>query len=202
MILDVRHSLQRWEARIGLLPRQRQAAAVRAMNRTMTSARKEAVQELGKEYPGLKAGDIRKRLPIERATSQKLVAAMTFSGRRIMLYGKFGMRARGGKKGKFGVAFRKGALPWRLETITGEEIDPAILARAFRNRSRRTRQPLVMSRLGRARDTAEILVAPGLASAFSERGIDKAVEKALRDRWDVVFSQEIRYQHLKAQGRA
>lgn len=202
MIVDVRHDLTRMEARIGLLPRQRMAAAVRAMNRTMTTVRKEAVSLLREEYPGLKAKDIRTRLPIERAKTAQPVAAITFSGRRIALYGRFGMRARANRRGRaFGVAFRKGALPWRLETIGGEEVTPEMLARAFRNRSTRTGQPIVLTRLTKVRTSHEVLVAPGLARAFSERGVGRAVEIVLRRRWDEAFAQELKFQQLKAAGR-
>lgn len=199
--IDIRHDLRRFEARIGLLPAERMRAALRAMNRTMTTVRKEAVSLLAAEYPGLKAGDIRRRLPLERATREKPVAAVTFSGRRIALYGKFGMRARGGQHGRFGVVFRRGALPWRLETIGGEEVTPEVLARAFRNRSRRTGQPIVLSRLSAVRTSHEVLVAPGMARAYAERGIGEATLLVMRRRWDITFAQELNYQRLKAAGR-
>jgi hypothetical protein len=110
-------------------------AAVRALNRTMTTARAESARAMQDEYPGIKIGTLKARIKIERARQDEPRAALVFSPGRIQLYGNFGMRA----LGRWGVRFSR--LPWRLETVSGEPVTPEMLARAFRQRSRAAAAP-------------------------------------------------------------
>lgn len=187
----IRHDLARLERNLALLPKERLRAAVRAANRTMTTVRAESARALAREYPGVKIADLKRRLKFKRATQRDGVAWVEFSGRRISLFGNFGMRA----FGKWGVRFSR--LPWRLEGIgTGDQVTPEILARAFRQRGRGGRAS-VFSRWNKFRVSAEILVAPGPARAFVERGIGDAMTRLARERFATVFLQEAKFRLSK-----
>jgi len=189
--IDIRHTLNSLSADLGLFPKEHMAAAVRALNRTMTTVRAASARTLQKEYPGVKIADLKKRLKFRRATSKQMSAAIDFSGRRIALFGNFGMRA----VGKWGVRFSK--LPWRIEGIgTGDPVTPEILARAFRQRGRGGRAS-VMARWSKYRQSHEILVAPGVARALAERGIGDALVRLGRTRFAVVFVQEAKFRLSK-----
>jgi hypothetical protein len=189
-LLDVRHTLGELSARLGLASGERNQAAVRALNRTITTGRKDASADLRDEYPSLKVAQIKGRIKLQRATRAKASATLTFSGKRFSLYGGFGMREIRGKANNFGVRFAK--LPWRLETVSGETVTPDMLARAFRNRGRGGRAT-VFSRHTRVRTSHEVLVAPGLARALAERGIRNGLMSAMRQRFGVVLQQEARF---------
>lgn len=187
MRIDVRHDIDRIIANLEVYGEERLKAAVRAANRTMTSGRAETARDLAREYPGLKIAAIKQRIRRERATPAHAIAALVFSGRRIPLYGNFDMRA----LGRWGVGFRR--LPWRIETVTGELVTPEMLRRAFRQRSRRTGRADVYSRLSAQRLSFELLLAPGLARALAERGIGESLSRAIRQRFGVVFRQELKF---------
>lgn len=187
MRVDVRHDIDRIVADLGALPAERMAAAVRAANRTLTSARADSARRLAREYVGVKIAEIKRRVRLERATQKKPRAALVFSGRRIPLYGNFGMTA----AGKWGVRFR--GLPWRLETVSGEPVTAEMMRRLFRQRSRRTGRADVFSRHTAKRTSFDLVLAPGLARALAERNIGEALEKAIRARFGVVFKQELRF---------
>lgn len=188
--VDVRHQLASLADRIALLPEERLLAGVRAANRTMTTVRAQASRALRPEYPGIKAAQIKARMPLKRATRSEPIAAITFSGKRFTLYGGFGMRA----LGKWGVRFSK--LPWRIETVSGEEVSPQMLQRAFRNRGTGGRAQ-VFSRHTKVRTSHEVLVAPGLARAIVERHHGEALRNFARSRFMVVFFQEAKYRLSK-----
>ncbi len=189
--IDIRHDLAALEARIPLLADERMKAAVRAMNRMMTTVRKEAAGAMRREYPGVKIAALKARMKFKRATRQNPAAALVFSGKRFDLYGNFGMR----QTGQWGVRFSK--LPWRLETVGGEEVTPEMLQRAFRNRSTRSGRATVFSRHTKVRTSHEVLVAPGLARALSEQKIGDALIRVGRQRFAVVFLQEAKFRLSK-----
>ncbi len=188
--IELKHTLADLEVRLGLLPKEREQAAVRAINRTMTTVRAESARALQREYPGVKIADLKRRLRFKRATRAEPNAYLDFSGRRIALYGNFGMRA----FGKWGVRFTK--LPWRLEGVGGDPVSTEILARAFRNRGRGGRAT-VFARWTKVRQSQEVLVAPGPARAFAERGIGEAMTRFARQRFATVFIQEARFRLSK-----
>jgi hypothetical protein len=190
-VLEVRHTLDRLSANLGLLAEERMAAAVRALNRTMTTVRAQSARELKGEYPGATIAELKKRIKLERATRRSPAAALVFSGRRMLLFDRFGMRG----VGRWGVRFR--GLPWRVETISGEPVTADMLARAFRQRSRRTGRADVFTRLGPRRESFEILVAPGVARALAERKLDEVIARAARGRFEVVFQQEANFRLSK-----
>jgi hypothetical protein len=190
-IIEIRHTLDRLSARLSLLPAERLQAAVRALNRTMTTVRAEAARELQDEYVGMRIAAIKKRLRFTRATRANPSATITFSGKRIPLYGNFNMRG----VGRWGVRFR--GLPWRLETISGDAVTPEMLERAFRQRSRRTGRADVFARHTSRRESFDLIVAPGIARAFAERNIGVALERVARDRFEIVFEQEAKFRLSK-----
>lgn len=189
--VDVRHGLARLQADLGLYPKETLAAAVRSLNRTMTTVRKSAADVLKSDYAGVKVAALKARMKLVRATQRNASAAIEFSGKRFALYGNFAMRS----QGRWGVKF--GKLPWRIETITGEQVSPEMLARAFRNRSRRGGRATVFARLSPARASFEVLVAPGLARALVEREVGEALVRIGRARFDVVFEQEAKFRLSK-----
>lgn len=185
--LDIRHTMHDLAARYRATGRERVAAAARALNRVMTTVRKEAARELAKEYVGIKVSSLKARLKLKRAKASDLSAAVIFSGKRIALYGNFGMRT----KGRFGVSFRR--LPWRIETITGDPVTPEMLARAFRQRSTRSGRADAFARQSKARLSFEILLAPGVARALTERKIGTALRRLAVQRFAIVYEQETRF---------
>lgn len=189
-MLDVRHTLGELSQRLSLAAEERNQAAVRALNRTITTGRKDAAADLRKEYPTLKAAQIKARIKLGRATRNQQSATLTFSGSRFALYGNFGMREVRGRRNNFGVRF--GKLPWRIETVSGEPVSPEMLARAFRNRGAGGRA-LVMARHTAVRTSHEVLMAPGIARALGERGIRDALMGAMRRRFGIVLVQEARF---------
>jgi len=183
--VDVRHGdlFRKYSSRLDIYRKERITAAVRAMNRGTASARAAAARIMQSDYGGLKISTIKARMRLRRATAGAPTAEIKFSGRRISLYGNFGMRA----AGKFGVRF--GRLPWAVETIAGEPVTSEMLQRAFRQRS--GRRAAVLARVGAKRYPISILVAPGVARAL-ERGNTKATTlAALTSRFDQVFEYEM-----------
>jgi hypothetical protein len=189
--IDIRHTMDRLAANLRLYPKERLAAAVRALNRTGTTVRAEAARELQKSYRGLRIAAIKKRMRFTRATRLNPSMAVIFSGKRIPLYGNFNMRP----TGKWGVRFS--GLPWRLETVTGEVVTPQMLERAFRQRSTRTGRADVFSRHTAQRQSFELVLAPGIARAFAEQGVGATVVRVARARFQVVFRQEAQFRLSK-----
>lgn len=185
--IDIRADLDRIRLKMGLVERELMPAAVRAMNKTITTVRAEASKALRRDYPGIKAGKLKARMKLIRATRNKPSAAVVFSGTRFSLFGNFGMRA----FGKWGVRFAK--LPWRVETLEGEAVGADRLARAFRNRLSRSGRAAVFSRESKHRLSHEILVAPGLARAVVERHVGTTLVRIGHARFLMVFDQEVRF---------
>lgn len=185
--LDIRADLRKVQVTMGLLDRELVPAAVRAMNKTITTVRAEGSKELRPRYPGVKASKLKARMKLVRATRNKQTAAVVFSGGRFPLFGNFGMRT----FGRFGVRFSK--LPWRVETLEGETVGPERMARAFRNRLKRYGRAAVFSRETKYRLSHEILVAPGIARAIVERQIGATLVRIGRARFLDVFDQEVRF---------
>jgi len=186
--VDIRHDLAGLQARLGLLPQERLQAAVRALNRTMTTVRAQAARDMGKEYAGLKIGAIKKRLRFKKATRSDAIATITFSGRRFRLI-NWNVR-----QTKTGI---RGRLPWALETGDGKRITPAQLRHAFIRASRTHGIANVWQRAGKARMPIEVIVAPSLAAAFVERRIGEALVKVARERFRIVFEQEAKFRLSK-----
>lgn len=188
--LDIRADLGRVQATLGLLEREVLPAAVRAINKTLTTVRAEAARELRPMYPGLKVSALKARLKLERATRAKAFGAVVFSGSRISLYGNFGMRA----FGTWGVRF--GKLPWRVETLSGDVATGELKAnptRLFRNRLRRGGRATVFLRWTEQRLSHEMLLAPGVAQALAESAIGNKMVTVGRRRFLEVFDQEARF---------
>lgn len=188
--IDIRHDLGRLSANLGLYANERMAAAVRSQNRTMTTVRKEAAGKLSDEYAGVKVATLKGRMKLQRSTRSQPSAAIVFSGKRFALYGNFSMRA----FGRWGVRFSK--LPWRIETISGEPVSPEMLARMFRNRGRGGRAT-VFARHTAVRTSQEVLVAPGLARALTEKHIGEGLARRARERFAMVFLQEANFRLTK-----
>lgn len=190
--LRVTHDLDKVAAEYGLMAEEQALAAARALNRTMPSVRALAARRLQREeYPGIKIGTLKGRMQIVRATRNEPRAALVFTAGRFSLYGNFGMRA----EGRWGVRFSK--LPWRLETVTGEPVSAAMLARAFRQRTRRGGRAWVFSRETAARLSFEILYAPGLARAVAERPVGDQLPARALEIFSADFEREAHYRIWK-----
>jgi len=185
--IDISHNLAELQRKYSLLPEELLRAVPRSINRTMVAVSKEGTTQLRLLYPGIKVGGLLKRMKRESATASLLRAAIVFSAGRFNLYGNFGMQA----FGKFGVRFRK--LPWRIETLSGDPVTPDMLARAFRNRLRAGGRATVFSRHTKHRLSAEILLAPGLAVAYTERHLGAKLAAVARKRFPEVFLQQARF---------
>lgn len=186
--VDVRHNLNRLEAELGLYPNELRRAAVRALNRTITTVRAEASRSMQKEYPGLRIGPIKRQMVLKRATFNAPIAVITFSHKRFRLFGNFASR-----QTARGVPLRR--LPWRIETLEGETVQPAELAHAFIQRSRRTGVPNVWIRtsLVKQRYPITALLAPSLASTFVERHLGDKLVAIGHARFNAVLLQERRF---------
>lgn len=187
MKISVSHNAKAVRVELKLTGEEIGRASLRALNRTATTARAESARDLHKEYGSLKIGEIKSRIRMERATRNKPVAVLTYSGKRFAVYGRFGMRA----VGRWGVRFSK--LPWEVETIGGDKVSPERLARAFRQRSSKTGRADVFSRATKARDSLEVLVAPGLARTFAERSIAANLKRVVETRFPEVLRQEANF---------
>lgn len=188
--IDIRADLSGVSARLGVMERELMPAAVRAMNKTLTTVRAEAAREFRPMYAGLKVSAIKARMKLVRATRTKPVAAVVFNGSRFSLYRNFGMRA----FGAWGVRF--GKLPWRVETLSGDIATEELKAnprRLFRNRLRRGGRAAVFLRWTEQRLSHEMLVAPGLAQALVETAIGNKMVTVGRARFLQVFDQEARF---------
>lgn len=188
--IDISADLQRVQLKVGLLEREVLPAAVRAMNKTLTTVRAEATKELRRDYPGVKASAMKARMKLVRATRGKPTAAVVFSGSRFSLYGNFGMRP----FGQWGVRFSK--LPWRVETLSGDDATEELKAnplRVFRNRLRSGGRAAVFLRWTEKRLSQEMLLAPGIARAIGERRVGAVGVRVGRARFAEVFAQEVRF---------
>ena len=183
--IDVRHDIAGLQARLQLLPKERMQAAVRALNRTMTTVRAEASREMRKAYPGLKVSTLKRRIRFTRATRAKALATLTFSAKRFRLVGNWNVR-----QTKQGI---RGRLPWRLETADGTEIPASALRQGFIRAATNTGVSNVWLRDGKARYPIQAVLAPGLNAAFVERHIGRALSRTARARFAVVFEQEARF---------
>lgn len=192
LALNVRHDLQRLEARLGAYPRERMIAAVRAFNRAMTTVRAEGARSMAAELPGLKIGTIKRQMKQRRATQANPVAVLEFTAKRFRLFGNFADR-----QTRRGVPLRR--MPWRLENLEGEEVRPAALAHAFIQRARVSGVPNVWLRtsLVGKRYPISAVLAPSLASAFVQRRIGQALLRIGRARLAVVLEQEMKFRLSK-----
>jgi hypothetical protein len=187
MNIDVRADFSKVRSLLSELEAEHKIASVRALNRGAEASRTEAVKDLRKIYPGLKAGSIRARIDLRKATRGKLQSAATFSSSRIPLMGNFGMRARG----QFGVRFK--SLPYRIETVKGDKVDSAMLERAFRNRLNESGRAVVLSRHGKARYPIGVLLAPPLSKAVVEKKLIEGLAKVGRDRLVAEYERSLRF---------
>jgi len=185
--VDLKHSLGGFEAHLAGLAGARMKAAVRALNRTMTTVRAEAARAMAREYEGLKIGTLKRQMRFKRATASEADASITFSNRRFRLYGNWNVRHSRGQR------VRLARLPFRVETGEGRRLDPAALSGAFLQRAKSNGTPNVFLRVGRARYPITALVAPSLSSAFVERQVGEKLARIARTRFAVVFAQELKF---------
>lgn len=191
--VEVKSTLNALTARLDLLPKERMAAAVRALNRTITTVRAESARALQKDYPGLKSAALKKRLRFTKATRTSLVARLTFrSGRFSIFHNWPGVR-------QTNAGVRLSRMPWAIETWDGTRVSPEVLRRAFIRRPAGNRgQENVYIRVGNVpRYPIQGLVAPSVASAFAERRIGEQMARLARTRFAVVFQQEAKFRLSK-----
>lgn len=186
-MLDISSNIAELQRKYDLLPEELAKAIPRSINRAMIAVRRESTNTLRPLYPGIKVGALNRRIQGAAAKAGVPRASLTFLSGRFNLYGNFGMQT----FGKFGVRFRK--LPWRIQTLSGDEISPEMLARTFRNRLRAGGRATVFSRWNRHRESAEILVAPGLDVAYVDRRVDARLAAVARKRFPEVFIQQARF---------
>ena len=204
--IKILHTLDEYSRRLGLLNEERMQAAVRTLNRTMTTVRAEGAREMAGIYPGLKIRTIKAQMKFARATRGRPEAVITFSGKRFRLFGNWPLtktvtakgvrtRLRGFGSARAGVALPR--LPFRVETGDGVAVSAAELRQAFIQRAASSGVPNVFIRTGRGRYPISVLVAPSLAAAFVEKGIGDALSRSARMRFETVFVQEAKFRLSK-----
>lgn len=193
----VHHDLRSLEARLRLHPKELLAADLRTRNRTATQSRTEAVRRLRPELPGVKAGTIRRQLKITRATRTNLRATLEFSAKRLRLFGNLPLRQ---IATKFGTGARVGRPPFRLELADGTQLSSAQLSRLFIQRAR-TGAVNVWVREGSRSRPFQAVVIGSLSRAFRERGVKAPLLAYGRERYRVVFAQEMKYRVSKRLSR-
>jgi hypothetical protein len=95
MQVDVKHDLRRLSIELGLYPKERLAAAVSAVNKTLTTVRAEAARRIAASYK-IKTNEAKKSLRIEKSSRNEVRGAVVASGQPIPL---FAFSARQTKKG-------------------------------------------------------------------------------------------------------
>ncbi len=187
-VIDIRHDLGRLVADLGLMQKEILPAAVRAINRTMTTVRAEAARRMQPNYRGLKVSALKKQMRFQRATRSKAVAWVTFSARRFGLFQNWKTR-----QTRQGV--RVSQLPWALETWDGTRIDIGKLRQAFIQRP--GGKSNVYVRIGQQRYPIQGLVVPGLSAAFVQLRIGEALVITARNRFAQAFAQEAKFRLSK-----
>jgi hypothetical protein len=119
--MDIRSDISGAQEKLRLHQQAVMTAAVRSMNRTSVTVRKDASNGLQEFYPGMKVSALKARLKMTKATRNKPEARLDPTKGRIPMMGNFGMT----RRGRFGVYFSK--LPWRMETPDGEIISAGLL---------------------------------------------------------------------------
>jgi len=194
--INIRHDLNRLSADLRLMAKEQMAAAVRAINRSMTTVKAQGARDLAKTI-GLPVRLAKGQIRFKRATQAEARALLTFSGVRIplrrfgasqtatgaqaRLAGKtvsvphgFIARMPGGHTGVF----------LRAPTAKGQ------LYNALRYRAQRLRQR------GRDLPIAEIF-APSLGETLVRTALDVALARLARERFAVVFGQEAKFRLAK-----
>jgi hypothetical protein len=190
---NVREAAARFQVEV---QSQVKAAAARAINRALTTARVEAVKLLRADYPGIKARVLRGRIKLVRATRGALAGALVFSGKRLAFYGNFPLRL---VRTKYGTGIRvPGKLPYGLQTFDTEAVSREDLAHAFVQRARWHKRPMVWLRVGKRSMPIGGVVAEGAAAVFVERRIGQALERVVRARFQQVLEQEMKFRGSSA----
>lgn len=152
-------------------------AIPRALNKTATTARAEAAREIKAAGYKLKIGDLKKSITIKRASRAVLTAQVTASGKPIPL-SRYG--ARQNRKG-VSVAVLKGR-----KTITGAFL--ATMPSGHRG---------VFVRQGKGRLPIDQKFGPSVPDAFSNKVVQGALRRVIRERFNVVLAQELRFARLR-----
>lgn len=193
--IDIQHDMDGLSARLGLLAKERVAAAVRSLNRTMTSVRAEASRSLGNEFPGLKIGAIKKRVKLSRADRGTLRALLEFSNARLRLMNWRLNRV----QTRYGTGVRQsGRLPGeilRVDAVSGRAsaLPAGGLSHAFIQRSKRSGTANVWLRQGKASMPIDVLVTPSLSEVLVKKKINSALARRARARFAAVFEQEAKF---------
>jgi hypothetical protein len=196
--VDIRHDMEGLSARLGLIAKEHQAAAVRALNRTMTTVRAESARALGREYRGLKIGAIKSRIRQLRADRSNLRAVLVYSGKRMRLSNfRLGLRST-----RWGTGVQTSGLPARIlrvDAISGRArpVTAAELRSAFVQRARQNATPNVWLRQGKESMPIDVLVVPSLSETLVQQRIGEAMLLLARARFLVVFAQEAKFQLSK-----
>jgi hypothetical protein len=186
--LDIRHDISGAQAKLHLHEKAVMTAAVRAMNRTNTTVRKETANSLQEFYPGMKVSTLKAKLRMTKATRNKPESRLDPAKGRVPLMGNFGMA----RRGRFGVYFSK--LPWRIETPDGESIPPQLLqTNAFVNPLQVSGRLVVFVRLGRRRLPIGVLLAPGPAKTIVEKGLRARMYRLGAEIFNRNFNRELAY---------
>lgn len=192
--IHARHDLRRLERALGLYPKEVMAAAVRAKNRSMTSARDQGARRVQQDLGGIKIGTIKRQLKRLRASAARPMAVLEFSEKRFRAFGNLTVRQ---IATKWGTGARIGRLPFRLELADGTPVSAEQMRRFFLQRTRSTGRVNVWVREGTRSHPFHSVVVPSLAHVFRERGLGDFVADVWRERFAVVFRQEAKFRLSK-----
>lgn len=193
--VDIRHDLGRLSANLGLMAKDRQAAALRAINRTLSTVRAESSRTLAEDLTGLKIGAIKKRIRLDRATRAKLRGVLEFSNKRLRLFNWNVPQVRT----PWGTGIRtSGRMPkglLRVDAVSGHArpVSAAELRSAFVQRARLGRAPNIWLRQGKHSMPIDVIVTPSLSEILVQRRLNEAFARRARERFSIVFAQEARF---------
>jgi len=183
--------LSRALAKLKMVESEARAGIARALNKTMTTARATASDEIKSAGYGLKVGDIKGALSIRRADARFLQAAVRAKGRPIPLI-KY--QARQTKKGvtvsvKGGRKLIAGAF---IATMSSGHM--GVFTRKKGMVQGKRGQPILNRKLSHE------LFGPAVPGMFVQDAVQRGTVAAIRTRFPVVLDQELAY--LRSQGMA
>ena len=198
--IDIRHDMERLSWQLGLLANEQMPAAIRAMNRSLTTVRAEAARTLSEHYAGLRVFAIRRRIRFFRASRQKPNAVLRFGTQRFRLINWNVRQTRTGVVGRIPPGLM------RLDAFDGKSspVSPAQLRHAFIRTSRSKFNPRglanVWLRQGKDRTPIDVVVSPSLSETLAAQHINAALARRAQERFAVVFLQEAKFRLSKRGG--
>jgi Prophage minor tail protein Z (GPZ) len=172
-------------------------AVARAINKTAVSARAQAAREIRNVGYRIKIAQIKKQLIIRRATRAELQAVIRASGRPIPL---INYNARQNKQGVSVAVLRGGTTIKHAFIATMPSGHRGVFLRKdyARTMSRHEKHGITHGAGQRGKHGLPIfeLFGPSIPAAFANETVQTALKQVIRQRFEVVLAQEIRFVRL------